>query len=74
MNRHTDGQTNQLIESIGPKGRCFENNQCVRCYWKINEGMLKHRLEDNLKQNILFTTSFILKVYIKDAKPADNVN
>ena len=21
----TDGRTNRLIESIGPKGRCFEN-------------------------------------------------
>ena len=24
-NTHTDGRTNQLIESIGPEGRCFEN-------------------------------------------------
>ena len=24
-NRQTDGRTNRLIESIGPKGRCFEN-------------------------------------------------
>ena len=50
----TETRTNQLIESIGPEGRCFENIQCT-LKWKITVNwvlrlewvthMIKHTME-----------------------------
>ena len=53
VNRHTDGQTDtrtdghtdrrtfQLIESIGPEGRCFENTDIQKENFRISEKQVK---------------------------------
>ena len=42
VNRHTDVRTNRLIESIGPKGRCFENVLVVTKVSTVYPSMLKN--------------------------------
>ena len=52
-NRQTDGRTNRLIESIGPKGRCFESIEVLMI----------------LKKKSLFLADFALQNMVETTLP-----
>ena len=45
MDRQTDRQTNQLIESIGSEGRCFENVPQVRQVKRVKMAKLVKKIK-----------------------------